>query len=107
MCSSDLWDGHQTAPVGSFKPNKFELHDMHGNVWQWVEDCYHGDYSGAPTDGRSWSSGDCSRRVYRGGSWYSLPRYLRSANRSLNATGYRVNLVGFRVARTLAAAGPP
>ena len=99
-CGSQ-WDAHETSPAGSFKPNGFGLFDMDGDVWQWVEDCYHPDYVGAPSNGVPWISGDCSRRVYRGGSWYSLPRYVRSANRSMNATGYRVNLVGFRIARTL------
>ena len=61
----------RTVPVGSFPSNKFGLHDMHGNVWEWVEDCLHGDYSGAPTDGSAWTSGgNCDRRVLRGGSWY-------------------------------------
>ena len=55
---------------------------MHGNVWEWVEDCWHEDYSGAPVDGSAWTSGgDCGKRVLRGGSWYDYPRYLRSANR--------------------------
>src|SRR6202030_707439 len=99
--SGSQWNNRQTSPVDLFKPNAFGLYDMAGNVWQWVQDCYHGDYNGAPTDGSAWTSGDCGRRVYRGGSWYSLPRYLRSANRSQNATSYRVNLVGFRVGRSL------
>jgi formylglycine-generating enzyme required for sulfatase activity len=73
-CGSQ-WDNRQTSPVGSFKPNAFGLYDMAGNVWQWVQDCYHDDYKGAPTDGSGWTSGDCSRRVVRGGSF----RCLRSA----------------------------
>ena len=96
-------DGHvQTAPVGSFSPNGFGLHDVLGNVWEWVEDCWHDGYTGAPGDGRAWTSGgDCSRRVLRGGSWNLEPRDLRSANRFRGTAGYRLNLVGFRVARTL------
>ena len=63
------WDDRQTAPVGSFSANRWGLHDMHGNVWEWVQDCWNGNYRGAPTDGSAWESGDCSERVLRGGSW--------------------------------------
>jgi len=101
-CGSQ-WDGKQAAPVGSFAPNRFGLHDMHGNVWQWVEDCYHGDYEGVPADGSPWTEGaDCSRRrVVRGGSWNNLPQLLRSANRSRGTSDSRLNFLGFRVGRTL------
>ena len=88
-------------PVGSFPENGFGLHDVHGNVWEWVEDCYHDSYEGAPVDGSAWVSGDCSYRVMRGGSWNDSPRNLRSASRLRNTTGYRSNSNGFRVARTL------
>ena len=91
----------RTAAVGSFPANRFGLHDMHGNVWEWTEDCYNGSYAGAPSDGSAWRSGDCSRPVLRGGSWYNYPRYLRSAGRDGNDPSHRVNYVGFRVARTL------
>ncbi len=100
------WGNKQTAPVGSFSANGFGLHDMHGNVWEWVEDCWHGDYAGAPSDGSAWTSGgDCSRRgrrVLRGGSWFNSPGYLRSAIRIKNGAGDRDDDIGFRVARTLA-----
>ena len=99
------WDDQQTAPVGSFEANGFGLHDVHGNVWEWVEDCRHDDYAGAPTDGSAWTSGgNCGHRVSRGGSWFSHPWDLRSANRNGFDAGYRSNTVGFgfRVARTLA-----
>ena len=91
----------KTTPVGEFPANGFGLYDVHGNVWEWVEDCWNGSYAGAPTDGSAWESGDCSRRVVRGGSWDSLPRYLRSALRLRITTGFRNLSVGFRVARTL------
>ena len=95
------WDNRQTAPVGSFQANAFGLYDMHGNVWEWVEDCVHYTYNGAPTDGSAWMGGDCSRRVVRGGSWDHEPWYLRSANRGGYASGDRFDHLGFRVARTL------
>ena len=93
--------GSRTHPVGSKGGNAFGLHDMHGNVWEWVEDCWNGDYSGAPTDGSARTSGDCSRRVLRGGSWSIGPGNLRAANRSRINTGLRYYVFGFRVARTL------
>jgi formylglycine-generating enzyme required for sulfatase activity len=95
------WDNRQTSPVGSFKPNAFGLHDTVGNVWQWVQDCYHNDYSAAPADGSAWISGDCSFRVVRGGSWSGNPLDLRSANRGRDPSDSRDNDVGFRVGRTL------
>ena len=94
----DRWD--YTAPVGSFQPNAFGVHDMHGNVGERVEDCWNDSYAGAPSDGSAWLSGDCSRRVLRGGSWGRGPVRLRSASR-LASTGGRYNDSGFRVARTL------
>lgn len=95
------WDNRETAPVGSFKPNAFGLYDTHGNVWEWVEDCYHVDYSGAPTDGSAWTTGDCSRRVRRGGAWGYIPRILRSADRGGDSPVNRSAFVGFRLGRTL------
>ena len=95
------WDG-QTAPVGSFPANRWGLHDMHGNVDEWVQDCWNESYAGAPRNGTSWLSGDCSQRVLRGGSWSFRPSFLRAAYRLGGTAGGRVNIVGFRVARTLA-----
>ena len=99
-CGSQ-WDNRQTSPVGSFKPNAFGLYDMAGNVWQWVQDCYHDNYNGAPTDGSAWTSGDCSRRVVRGGSWDDDPQDLRAASRDRGSSGGRDDVLGFRVGRTL------
>ena len=90
----------RTTPVGEFPANRFGLHDVHGNVWEWVEDCWNGSYRGAPADGSAWKSGDCSWRVLRGGSWSDEPRDLRSADRGRLGTGIRLNDDGFRVART-------
>ena len=98
------YDGFvHTAPVGTFRPNPFGLYDMHGNVWEWVQDCWNWSYLRAPLDGGAWLSlsGDCNRRVMRGGSWNNHLRSLRSANRSWNTTSDRYNSHGFRVARTL------
>ena len=95
------FSGNQTVPVGRFGANLFGLHDMHGNVWEWVEDCWNRSYAGAPSDGSAWRSGECSRRVLRGGSWGNNPTDLRSAFRGRVGTGDRGNNGGFRVARTL------
>jgi formylglycine-generating enzyme required for sulfatase activity len=73
--------GKKTTPVGSFLPSQFGLYDMHGNVWEWVEDRWHKDYFGAPDDGSAWTIGSTRLRVLRGGSWYFEPRNLRSASR--------------------------
>ena len=99
-CGSQ-WDNKQTAPVGSFKPNGYGLFDMYGNAWEWVEDKWHSNYTGAPVDGSAWTSGDSSSRVLRGGSWFSDPNGLRSAYRFNNPPNNRIYLVGFRLARTL------
>jgi formylglycine-generating enzyme required for sulfatase activity len=74
---------------------------MVGNVWAWLEDCYHGNYNGAPRDGSAWTSGDCSSRVIRGGSWDYYPENLRSASRDRISSEYRSVNLGIRVGRTL------
>ena len=91
----------QTVPVGSFGANAFGLHDVHGNVREWVQDCWNDNYEGAPADGSAWLSGRCDRRVLRGGSWRVRPSVLRAAYRYWDSTGYPSSNVGFRVARTL------
>lgn len=88
----------KTIDVGSFRPNAFGLFDMHGNVWEWVEDCYPESNENAPVDG---TSSGCSSRVLRGGSWGSTPDNLRSALRNRDGPAYRSSNIGFRVARTL------
>ena len=87
--------------VGSFNANTYGLYDVHGNVWEWVEDCWNDSYRGSPSDGSAWERGDCGRRVLRGGSWYDYPRSLRSANPIRYDPGNRSYYDGFRVARTL------
>ena len=95
--------GDRTHPVGEKRANELGLHDMSGNVWEWVQDCWNKKYDGAPRDGGAWERGDCSQRVVRGGSWYYyFPRFLRAANRNRYSTGIRNYFLGFRIARTLA-----
>ena len=95
-------DGHyRTAPGGSFRKNEFGLHDVLGNVWEWTQDCWNDSYTGAPGDGRAWETGNCGRRVLRGGSWLYDPRILRAAFRFGFTSGVGSFIGGFRVARTL------
>ena len=98
-CSDGV--GKRTAVVGRYAPNAFGLHDMHGNVWEWVQDCWKDTYRRAPKDGSPMLEGDCSKRVLRGGAWGYEPESLRSAFRaSLNAGGSTYD-IGFRVARVI------
>ncbi|MEZ2250823.1 bifunctional serine/threonine-protein kinase/formylglycine-generating enzyme family protein [Microcoleus sp.] len=87
----------ETTDVGSFPPNAFGLYDMHGNVWEWCSDKWHGNYNGAPTDGSSWETGG-SDRVRRGGSGHSNAVYCRGADRNWGSVGNRNWFIGFRVA---------
>jgi formylglycine-generating enzyme required for sulfatase activity len=91
-----------TTPVSQFAPNRWGLHDMHGNVWEWVRDVVHDSYAGAPLDGSAWEQGgDPARRILRGGSWSNHPRYLRSALRNGFSAALANDIVGFRVVRAL------
>src|ERR1700757_2371935 len=76
------YDPHQPIKIGSFASNPFGLYDMTGGVWQWITDCWHPDYRGAPNDGGSWEAPTCPERVLRGGSWMNDPTYLRTTSRN-------------------------
>ncbi len=91
-----------TAPVGSFRANAFGLNDMLGNVFQWTEDCWRADYTGAPIDGSARTGGDCSDHELRGGSWFSNPAYVRANYRNHFAADYRTSSVGIRLVREVA-----
>ena len=100
--SNDRWEN--TAPVGSFPANGFGLYDMHGNVFEWTQDCWHGSYRGAPTNGQVWegaNGGDCDRRVVRGGSWDFNPGFLRAASRCCHGFSNRSNNLGLRLVQDL------
>jgi hypothetical protein len=92
---------YKTVVVGSYAANGFGLSDMHGNMWEWVQDCWHDTYANAPMNGEAWET-KCTeaRRVLRGGSWFNLPRILRSALRNRLTPGLRFVSTGFRIART-------
>jgi formylglycine-generating enzyme required for sulfatase activity len=97
------WDTTQTAPVGSFKANAWGLHDMHGNVAEWVEDCHSKNYVGAPSNGSARNPGRCEARVTRGGAFDFYPEAMRSAYRGNAgiAADTRSVTIGFRVARII------
>ena len=98
-CGSQ-WDGRQTAPVGSFNPNAFGLYDVHGNVFELVEDCWHETYRKAPKDGSAWATGSCTKTVLRGGSWRYKDRAARVSFRGPHIQDSRSDF-GFRVARII------
>jgi len=91
--------GNKTHPVGEKQPNKFGLYDMHGNVWEWLEDAYHRSYNGAPSDGSAWISGNSNYHLLRGGSWGSDDNGLRCAYRNRFDTSFGSHLRGGRFSR--------
>ncbi|MGB0670009.1 MAG: formylglycine-generating enzyme family protein [Rhodospirillales bacterium] len=99
-CESQ-WSKKGSGPVGSFPPNPWGLHDMHGNIWEWVEDCWNPNYIGAPKDGRARTTGDCRQRGIRSGSWYYFSRNARSAWRFHNDARVKSYNIGLRIAREL------
>ena len=90
-----------TDPVGAFEANAYGLFDMHGNVWEWVQDCANENYIGAPDNGDAWTQGDCSKRVLRGGSWGAQAEYMRSAFRFWSQANERNWVYGFRLAQDI------
>lgn len=95
-------DSNKTVPVGQYAPNGFGLYDMHGNVLEWVQDCYRENYNGAPADGRPIAEAEACPRVIRSGAWSYGPRVLRAADRYGTPPVDRMSILGFRIAKTLA-----
>jgi formylglycine-generating enzyme required for sulfatase activity len=99
-CGGD-WSNDAPVNVDALPPNPFGLYGMNGGVWEWVEDCWHKDYDGAPTDGSAWTSSDCRENVIRGGSWRNDSTYAHSSSRFTYDSAVRYILNGFRVAKSL------
>jgi formylglycine-generating enzyme required for sulfatase activity len=104
MCSySNGKECHEGGPsaVGSHRPKPFGLDDMTGNEFEWVEDCWHWSYDGAPTDGKTWTSINCGTHVMPGCAWFIDSVHQRSAYGNFSDFGNRSEVIGFRVARDL------
>ena len=97
----DPYHANAPEPVGSFAANPNGLLDMNGGVWEWVSDCWHNSYQGAPTDGQSWDAQGCNMRVIRGGSWREGNDYMLSSTRFKYSSSVRQSQNGFRVAKDL------
>lgn len=95
------WQQEAPVAVGSFAPNPFGLHDVNGSVWEWVSDCWHNNFKGAPGDGKSWEEANCRVRVIRGGSWRENASYMPSSTRFKYDANVRHSQNGFRVVREL------
>jgi formylglycine-generating enzyme required for sulfatase activity len=95
------WKADAPPPAGSFIANPFGLYDMNGSVWEWVQDCWHSTYKGAPLDGSAWADANCQSRVIRGGSWREDGSYMLSTTRFKYDASVRQSQNGFRVARSL------
>jgi len=98
---NEPYDPSRPLKVGSFKPNPFGLYDMGGNIDQWMADCWHKNYQGAPSEGSPWVDNDCLSHVIRSGSWKNDPSYVRPSNRDHYDTDVRYPTHGFRVAHSL------
>jgi formylglycine-generating enzyme required for sulfatase activity/class 3 adenylate cyclase len=98
---NEPYESSEPVKVGSFKPNPFGLYDMGGNIHQWVADCWHKNYQGAPSDGSAWVENDCLSHVIRSGSWKNDPSYVRPSSRDHYDTGVRYPTHGLRVAHSL------
>ena len=100
-CGNNAWDRNKPADVGTFDANPYGIYDMNGNVWEWVSDCWHKNYKGAPANGSSWEQDNCRKRVIRGGSWRNDKSYVHSASRFKYDAYVRYIQNGFRVARSM------
>lgn len=99
-CKSE-WSKKSSGPVGSFPANPWGLHDMHGNIWEWMAECWHANYIGAPTDGSVWQGGNCKYRAMRSGSWYYFNRNTRSSWRFKNDVRVNSYGIGIRMVREI------
>ncbi|MGB5583025.1 MAG: SUMF1/EgtB/PvdO family nonheme iron enzyme [Gammaproteobacteria bacterium] len=100
-CGNNAWDPDKPADVGTFDANAYGIYDMNGNVWEWVNDCWHKNYKGAPANGTTWEQDNCRVRVIRGGSWRNDKSYIHSASRFKYDAYVRYILNGFRVAKPM------